>query len=139
VDQNDALAVAWWQRAATGGDADSQRCIGRCYTRGTRGLPKSAPNAKIFTMAAADQGNAMAIEDLKLLRMCASCGAPDATRSCMGCMSCTGISMARYCTPECQVKDWKVHKLVCGGRKACECHRCVGERGESSTTSAAPT
>jgi hypothetical protein len=40
--------------------------------------------------------------------------------------------------PECQVKDWEFHKLDCSGsgRKARECHRCVGERGESSTCAA---
>ena len=136
LEQNDALAVKWWEKGAVKGDTLSQVSLGRCYMDGTRGLPKSAPNAKIFMMAAADQGSAEAIAALKLLRLCTSCGAPDATRTCLGCRTCTGISMSRYCTPECQEKDWKFHKLDCGGRKACECRNCVSDRGESSTSAA---
>ena len=136
VEQDDAQAVAWWEKAATAGDVCSQYALGRGYMHGTHGLPKYAPNAKIFMMAAADQGHAEAIEALKLLRACTSCGAPDATRTCLGCRSCTGLSVARYCTPECQTKDWTFHKLDCGGPKACECRSCVSERGESSTAAA---
>ena len=111
---------------------------------GRHGLPKNAPSAKIFMMAAADQGYAAAdeayaagfeaIEYLKLLRACAACGAPDASRTCMGCRTSTGISMARYCTPECQKQHWTTHKRDCGGRKACKCRSCVIERGDSSTS-----
>jgi TPR repeat protein len=137
VVQDDAQAVAWWEKAAKGGDVNSQYVLGRSYMDGTHGLPKYAQSAKVFMMAAADQGLAEAIEDLELLRACMSCGAPDATRTCLGCRSCTGLSVARYCAPECQTKDWKFHKLDCGGIKACECGSCVSERGES-ITSAAP-
>ena len=50
-----------------------------------------------------------------------------------------GFKEVRYCTPECQKKDWKFHKLDCGGLKVCECRNCrVCDHGESSTTSAAP-
>ena len=126
--------MAWWEKGAVGGDDRSQSGLGKCYTHGTRGLPNNAQCAKIFMMAAAAEGDDNAIEALKLLRLCASCGAPDATRTCLGCRSCTGISMARYCTPECQQKDWKFHKLDCGGRKACKCRSCVSERGEGSTS-----
>ena len=134
VEQNDALVVAWWEKAAVQGIAASQHSLGLCYMHGKHGVPKKASNAKIYMMAAAEQGHVKAIADLKLLRLCASCGAPDATRTCLGCRSCTGISMARYCTPECQEKDWKFHKLDCGGRKTCECRSCVSERGERSTS-----
>ena len=136
VEQDEAQAVAWWEKGAKGADVDSQYNLGLCYMHGRYGLPKYSQSAKVFMMAAAAQGHAEATEDLKLLRACTSCGAPDATRTCLGCRSCTGLSFARYCTPECQTKDWKFHKLDCGGSKTCECAGCVGERGESSTAAA---
>ena len=71
------------------------------------------------------------------LRACEACGAPDASRTCMGCLSCTGLGVVRYCTSECQKKDWRFHKLDCGGLKACACRRCMSDRGESSTSAAA--
>jgi hypothetical protein len=92
--------------------------------------------AKIFMKAAAKQGDVKAIEDLKLLNACEACGAPSARHKCMGCLSCTGIGVVRYCTPECQEKHWRRHKRDCGGLKACACRRCVSDRGESSTTAA---
>jgi hypothetical protein len=49
----------------------------------------------------------------------------------------TGISMARYCTRACQKKDWKYHKLDCGGLKSCECRGCVSDRGEVAAPEAA--
>jgi hypothetical protein len=131
VEQNDALAVAWWEKAAVGDDAFSQYNLGLSYMHGESGLPKNAHCAKIFMMAAAKHGYADAIENLKLLRACAACGAPDASRACQGCMSVTGISTARYCNPKCQAAHWKAHKTDCGGRRACACHRCKGDGGES--------
>ena len=136
VEQDDAQAVTWWEKAAKGGNVDSQYTLGRGYMDGSFGLPKYAQSAKVFMMAAAEQGHEDAIRCLKLLRACTSCGAPDATRTCLGCRSCTGLSVAGYCTPACQEKDGKFHKLDCGGSKACECGSCVGERGESSTAAA---
>ena len=121
VEQNDALAVAWWEKAAVKSDAPSQYNLGVGYMDGTYGLTKNAHCAKIYMMAAAKQGYARAIEDLKLLQACAACGAPDASRTCQGCMSVTGLSTARYCTPACQAAHWKAHAPDCG---PCQCHRC---------------
>jgi len=121
VEQDDALAVAWWEKAAVKDDVDSQYNLGQGYMHGTFGLTKNAHCAKIYMMAAAKQGYAMAIEDLKLLNACAACGAPDASRACQGCQSATGISTARYCNPECQAAHRKAHEPQCG---PCQCHRC---------------
>jgi len=121
VGQDDALAVAWWEKGAVGGCDLSQCNLGVGYMHGTYGLPKNAHCAKIYMMVAAEQGNARAIEDLKLLHACAACGAPDAPRACQGCRSATGISTARYCTPEYQTAHWKAHAPHCG---PCQCHRC---------------
>jgi hypothetical protein len=51
------------------------------YIHGLFSLPKNAHCAKIFMMAAAVHGHVEAIDDLKLLRACAACGAPDASRT----------------------------------------------------------
>jgi len=138
VEQNDARAVAWWEKAAVNGNDRSQYMLGRCYMHGTHGVPKNARRARSFLKAAAAaQGHEAAIEFLKLLNTCESCGAPDANRTCGGCRPAKGICGVRYCTPECQTKDWKSHKLDCGGLKVCECRNCrVSERGESSTSAA---
>jgi len=121
VEQDDALAVAWWEKGAVGDDDRSQYNLGLGYMQGSFGLPKNAHCAKIHMMAAAKQGDDRAIEDLKLLRACAACGALDAPRTCQGCRSATGISTARYCTPACQAAHWKAHEPHCG---PCQCHRC---------------
>ena len=121
VEQNDALAVAWWEKAAVRDDAIAQHNLGVAYARGKFGLPRNAHCAKIYMMAAAKQSHSESIEALKLLNACAACGAPDASRACQGCMSATGISTARYCTPACQAAHWKAHEPDCG---PCQCHRC---------------
>ena len=124
MEQDDALAVAWWEKASVGGDAYSQLNLGRGYMHGSFGLSKNAHCAKIYMMAAADQdypSQAGAIELLKELRACAACGAPDASRACQGCRSATGLSTARYCTPACQAAHWKTHDPDC---VPCQCHRC---------------
>ena len=137
VEHNDAMAVGWWEKAATGGDAMSQHSLGLWYMHGKRGLPKNARRARSYLKAAIAQGEDDAIEDLKVLNACESCGAPDANRTCGGCRSVKGIRVARYCTPECQTKDWKFHKLDCGGLKVCECRNCrVSDPGERSTSAA---
>jgi len=133
VEQNNALAVAWWEKAAVRGHADSQYNLGLVYMHGKSGLLKNAHCAKIFMMAAAAQGYARACEDLKLLRACAACGALDASRTCQGCRSATGISTARYCNHKCQAAHWKAHKAHCGDRQACACHRCKSDRGQTGS------
>ena len=102
-------------------DADSQRNLGLGHMDGKYGLPKSTHCAKTFMMAAAAQGYPLAIEDLKELRACAACGTADASRTCQGCRSATGLSTVRYCNPECQKAHWKAHEPHCG---PCQCHRC---------------
>ena len=88
---------------------------------GKFGLPKNTHCAKIYMMAAAKQGHAQAVEDLKLLNACAACGSPDASRACQGFRSATGLSTVRYCNPSCQAAHRKAHKPDCG---PCQCHRC---------------
>jgi len=83
-------------------DVPCQFNVGLGYLKGRFGHTKNAHCAKIYMMAAAAQGDAKAIEDMKLLNACASCCAPDAGRTCQGCRSATGNSTARYCTPACQ-------------------------------------
>ena len=137
VEQDDVQAVAWWQKAAKGGEVNSQYNLSRCYMHGTHSLPNNTRRARSFLKAAAAQGNDDAIENLKLLNVCESCGALDANRTCGGCKSVKCIRVARYCTPACQKKDWKFHKLDCGGLKVCECRNCrVSDRGEGSTAAA---
>jgi len=121
VEQDDSLAVAWWEKAAVGDDDHSHFNLGLGYMHGKFSLPKNAHCAKIYMMAADKQGNPEAIEALKLLRACAACGTPDASRACQGCRSATGVSTARYCNPECQAAHWKAHEPHCG---PCQCHRC---------------
>jgi len=121
VEQDCALAVAWWEKGAVGDDATAQYNLGVGYMNGRFGLPKNAHSAKIYMMAAAKHGHADAIEALKLLHACAACSAPDASRTCQGCRSATGISTARYCNPACQAAHWKAHEPNCG---PCQCHRC---------------
>ena len=121
VEQDDTLAVAWWEKASVGDHAPSQCNLGLRYMHGTFGLTKNAHCAKIYMMAAAKQGYATAIDALKLLNACAACGTPDASRACQGCRSATGVSTARYCNPECQAAHWKAHEPDCG---PCQCHRC---------------
>jgi len=121
VEQDDTMAVALWEKAAVGDDVFSQCNLGLGYMHGSVGLPKDAHCAKIYMMAAAKQGQAEAVEALKLLHACAACGAPDASRTCQGCRSATGLSTARYCTPTCQAAHWKDHEPHCG---PCQCHRC---------------
>jgi hypothetical protein len=121
VEQDDALAVALWEKGAAGLDAISQFNLGHGYMHGVFGLTKNAHCAKIYMMAAAKQGLAEAIEELKLLHACAACSTPDASRTCQGCQSATGISTAQYCNPECQAAHWKAHEPNCG---PCQCHRC---------------
>ena len=141
VAQNHAMAVAWWEKAAVGGSATSQYILGLAYSYGAYGLPKNAQCAKIFMMAAADPGaaatdqgqprHADASKALKVLRACAACGTPDASRACQGCKTVTSLSTVRYCNPECQKAHWKAHTADCGGLQACACHRCKIDRGES--------
>jgi hypothetical protein len=131
VEQDDALAVAWWKKGALRDDARSQFNLGLGYTHGTFGLTKNTHCAKIYMMAAAKQGHDRAIEELRELRACAACGGPDATRTCQGCKSKTGLSTVRYCDPQCQTAHWKAHAPDCGGLEACECLRCESDDGES--------
>jgi len=76
-------------------------------------------------------------ENLMLLNACESCGGPGANRTCGGCLSVQGIRVVRYCTSECEQKDWKFRNLDGGGLKVCECRNCrVSDRGGSSTSAA---
>jgi TPR repeat protein len=122
VEQNDALAVEWWAKAVKGGNVVSRYNLGVGYMDGVYGLPKDVKRAKAFMKSAATRGCAEAIESLKVLGGCAmeldpgpcvSCGAPDITRTCLGCRQ------VRYCTLACQDRDWASHKPDCGGLKAC--------------------
>jgi TPR repeat protein len=75
---------------------------------GKYGLPKDVELAKAFMKSAAKQGHAGAIKALKVLGRCAmelepgqcvACGAPDITRTCLGCRQ------DRYFTLACQDQD----------------------------------
>ena len=58
VEQDDALAVAWWEKGAVGNDLTSKYNLGQGYMRGGFGLTKNAHCAKIYIVAAAAQGHA---------------------------------------------------------------------------------
>lgn len=46
------------------------------------------------------------------------CSAPSCTKpGARACTGCTTPPPARYCSQECQKRDWKTHTSVCGGRK----------------------
>jgi len=115
TEQNDALAVAWWEKAAVGGGDIALYNLGVAYTNGLCGLPQNARCAKIFMMAAAAQGHVEANEALKVLQACAACGTPDASRTCQGCEFVTGISTVRYCNRECQKRHLKAHNKADSG------------------------
>ena len=63
VEQDDALAVAWWEKASVGDHAPSQCNLGLGYMHGHFGLTKNAHCAKIYMMAAAEQGHARATRE----------------------------------------------------------------------------
>jgi hypothetical protein len=135
VTQNDALAVQWWAKAVKGkavkgGHVFARYNLGMGYMHGKYGLPKNVELAKAFMKSAANRGCAEAKEALQVLGrcamelepgQCASCGAPDITRTCLGCRK------VRYCTLACQDRDWTSHKPDCGGLKTCLCFSCTDE------------
>jgi TPR repeat protein len=139
--RDDALAVEWWEKAAAQGHAMSQRALGVWHMHGERGLSKNVKRAKMLLQPSAKQGDILAIESLKELTgsaleldpgQCAACGAPDITRTCLGCRR------VRYCNPACQKRDLKSHRPDCGSLNACLCFSCASDRrGECSTSSAA--
>ncbi|KAK1768267.1 hypothetical protein QBC33DRAFT_619113 [Phialemonium atrogriseum] len=46
------------------------------------------------------------------------CSAPSCTKpGARACTGCTTPPPARYCSQECQKRDWKTHTSVCGGRR----------------------
>ena len=66
VEQNDATALLWFQRAADQGDAAAQYNVGASYAGG-RGVQKSYTDAAKWFRRAADQGVAFAQLNLGLL------------------------------------------------------------------------
>jgi hypothetical protein len=40
-----------------------------------------------------------------------SCNKPGCKQE--GTKGCSACNVSKYCSPECQKKDWKIHKLVC--------------------------
>lgn len=66
VEQNDATAFTWMQRAAAQGNADAQYDIGASYFGGI-GVEKSEKEAAKWFLRAANQGNPLAQLNLGLL------------------------------------------------------------------------
>jgi len=141
VEQNDKMAVGWWAKAVKGGNVIARYNLGVGYMYGMYGLPKDVVLAKAFMKSAAKKGHADAAKQLKLLGrcemelepgQCVSCGAPDITRTCLGCRR------VRYCTLACQKQDWESHKPDCGGRVTCLCFSCAGDRPAESRTTTTP-
>jgi len=56
VPQDDAQAVAWFQKAAAQGDADAQNNLGVMYGNG-RGVPQNYEEAYVWFSLAAAQGH----------------------------------------------------------------------------------
>ena len=59
VHQNDAEALAWWQKAAAHNNADAQTNLGALYDQG-RAVPLDKEQAQAWWLRAADQGNVAA-------------------------------------------------------------------------------
>ena len=76
TDQNLALAVRWYQRAATKGFAQAQYRLGTLYERGL-GVGKDLGRAKNWYTRAAGQGNVKAMHNLAVLAAGRSGLAPD--------------------------------------------------------------
>ncbi len=75
VEQNDALAMMWWEKGADCDEKLSLLYLGTAYMDGTCGCPKNTFIAKVYMKGAAKQGNAEAIvELLKVIRACAAGG-----------------------------------------------------------------
>jgi len=74
VEQDGALAVMWWEKGIEQGDHMCLLSLGTAYMHGTCGLAQSTVIAKIYMKGAAELGNTMAIERLKVLRACVACG-----------------------------------------------------------------
>ena len=76
TDQNLALAVRWYQRAATKGFAQAQYRLGTLFERGL-GVTKDLGRAKNWYTRAAEQGNVKAMHNLAVLAAGRSGLAPD--------------------------------------------------------------
>ena len=99
-EENLAMALSFWQRAADLGHEDAAGAIGDVYWSGGNGYEKSLKLAKKYTRVSAAQGNEEAIAALKLMTACAQCGTGGAPGVCAGC------KQVHYCNKECQLKHW---------------------------------
>mmetsp|Transcript_10244 Transcript_10244/g.25081 ORF Transcript_10244/g.25081 Transcript_10244/m.25081 type:complete len:226 (+) Transcript_10244:304-981(+) len=111
VEPNFALAMMWWEKGADLNEKWSLLSLGTAYMNGTCGCPKNTFIAKIYMKGAAKQGNAEAIELLKVIRACAACGVHNAGSTGRVCRGCRRVN---YCSRACQLRHWKTHKPNCG-------------------------
>lgn len=89
----------WFKRAAELGHKESCFHLGEIFRKGA-GVAINVHQARKYLRRAATQGHADAIESLKDVCLCTSCGSRGAMRLCECCWR------ARYCGPECQRNHW---------------------------------
>ena len=97
--------------ALNGGDKEE---VGEEEARGQAAAAAAAPAgtaAPRATVAATASVAASAGPEAAATTACAACSAADAPLMCAGCRG------ARYCGPECQKRDWRVHKAACKQRR----------------------
>jgi TPR repeat protein len=108
------MARKWYEKAAAMGCPDSHYSLAGMYFQAQGGYEKDEAKGVAHVVISAKKGYRMAIKPLRNLKAtgypipCFECGKTTETLS--GCSKCWG---AYYCSRDCQVKAWKVHKPVC--------------------------
>jgi TPR repeat protein len=128
VTQNYALAAEWWREPADEGLAGAQY-----FLEGD--VKKDLPMGKIYLELSAASGVPPAVEHLKELRKCVSCGELDVHH-----LICSQCRKVRYCDKECQLLHWRdptdSHKLrCCRRRESAGAGGSSSERADSSANS----
>jgi len=124
VEQSHATALSYWQRAADKGHVLAARQVGYAYWKGQGGYAKILERAKKYMKSSAAQGEPTAIANLKLMTVCAQCGADNASGG-----VCAGCRQVHYCNRACQRLHWRdplnPHKAHCGGIPAQDSRRAA--------------
>ena len=132
VEENRAMALSYWHRAADLGLVQAATNVGQAYWKGMGGYAKSLKLARKYMKASAAQGDTLAIACLKEMTACAQCGTGSAPRVCAGC------KQVHYCNKECQLLHWRdpsdPHELHCGS-----CRRDVSGASSSKPPCAEKT
>jgi TPR repeat protein len=112
---DDAQAAVWFRKAAEQGDASAQHNLGVILLEGAGGAPQDVKAGVRSLAAAAQQGQLGALAALAAFAgerevakaCCVGCGATAHKRTCPKC------HVARFCSQECVLRAWPVHKPHC--------------------------